>query len=160
MPLNETPDTVQWPETHYVFLEKVGPFMQNAPAAWGEVHKLIPAISEKCEITRYMSLYKMGPQIYRAGVAVAAPPVALPAALPAALSEAGLQYEKFPGGKYSRFVLTGSYMQLGPASGRAFELATQLALPLRDDFNIEHYLNDPRITPEDQLVTEILFPID
>jgi len=149
MPLNETPDTVQWPETHYVFLEKVGPFMQNAPAAWGEVHKLIPAISEKCEITRYMCLYKVGPQIYRAGVAVATAPVALPE---------GLQYEKFQGGKYSRFILTGSYAQLAQACGRAFELASQF--PLRDDFNIEHYTNDPRITPEDQLVTEILFPVD
>ena len=149
MPLNETPSTVQWPETHYVFLEKVGPFMQTAPAAWGDVHKLVPAISEKCEITGYMSLYKVGPQIYRAGVAVATAPVAVPE---------GLQYEKFPGGKYSRFVLTGSYVQLGEASGRAFELASRL--PLREGFNIENYVNDPRITPVDDLVTEILFPID
>jgi hypothetical protein len=29
---------------------------------------------------------------------------------------------------------------------------------LRDDFNIEHYVNDPRTTPEEQLATEILFP--
>jgi DNA gyrase inhibitor GyrI len=151
MPLNETPDTVQWLETHYVFLEKVGPFQQTAPAAWGEVHKLVPAISEKCQITSYMSLYKVGPGIYRAGVAVTAPPASLPE---------GLSYEKLPGGKYSRFILTGSYMQLGSATGRAFELAGQLALPLRDDFNIENYTNDPRITPEDQLITEILFPID
>lgn len=150
MPLNEIPETVQWPETHYIYLEKVGPFMQTAPAAWGEVHKLIPAIAEHNQITGYMSLYKTGPQVYRAGVAVSAPPASLPE---------GLQYEKFHGGKYSRFTLTGSYMQLGPASGRAFELASQLALPLRDDFNIENYTNDPRTTPEDQLVTEILFPI-
>ncbi len=151
MPLNETPETVQWPQTHYVFLEKVGPFMQNAPAAWGEVHKLVPAIAEYNQITGYMSLYKAGPQIYRAGLAIAAPPSSLPE---------GLQYEMFPGGKYSRFTLTGSYMQLGPATGRAFELAAQLALPLRDDFNIENYTNDPRTTPVDDLVTQILFPID
>jgi len=150
MPLNETPDTVQWPETHYVFLERVGPFAQNAPAAWGEVHKLIPAISEHNQITGYISLYKVGPGIYRAGVSISAQPTSLPE---------GLQYEKFHGGKYSRFILTGSYMQLGSATGRAFELAGQLALPLRDDFNIENYTNDPRVTPEDQLVTEILFPI-
>lgn len=150
MNLTETPDTVQWPETHYIYLEKVGPFMQNAPAAWNELLKFVPAISAQSQITGRMSLYKLGPQIYRAGVVVDAPPASLPD---------GLQYEEFPGGKYSRFTLTGSYAQLGPASGRAFELASQLGLPLRDDFNIENYTNDPRTTPEDQLITEILFPV-
>jgi predicted transcriptional regulator YdeE len=151
MNLTETPDTRQWPETHYVFLEKVGPFMQNAPAAWGEVHKLIPAVLEHNQVTGYISLYKPGPGIYRAGVSVSAPPQNLPV---------GLSYEYFPGGKYNRFTLTGPYTQLGPAGGRAFELAGQLGLRLRDGFHIENYVNDPRITPEDQLVTEILFPIE
>lgn len=150
MNLTETPDTVQWPETHYVFLEKIGPFMQNAPAAWNEVLKFVPAVREHNEITGRISLYKVGPLVYRAGFTVAEPPANLPA---------GLRYEKFPGGKYSRFILTGSYLQLGPASGRAFELAGKLGLPLRDDFNIEHYVNDPHTVPEDQLITEILFPV-
>lgn len=150
MNLTETPDTVHWPETHYIFLEKTGPFMQTAPAAWNEVIKHVAAISEHCQITGRLSLYKVGPQIYRAGLAVDAPPARLPD---------GLRYEKIHGGKYSRFTYTGSYTQLGPVSGRVFELASQLGLPLRDDFNIENYVNDPRTTPEDQLITEILFPI-
>lgn len=149
MNLTETPVSVNWPETHYVFLEKVGPFLQNAPAAWNEVHQLIPAVAEHNQITGYISLYKVGPQIYRAGVSVAAPPANLPE---------GLKYEKFPGGKYGKFVLTGSYSQLAQACGRAFELAQQL-LALRDGFNIENYVNDPRVTPEDQLITELLFPV-
>jgi effector-binding domain-containing protein len=151
MNLTETPDTVQWPETHYIFLEKTGPFMQTAPAAWAEVIKHVPAISEHSQITGRLSLYKVGPQLYRAGVSVDAPPAKLPG---------DLHYENFPGGKYSRFTFTGPYSQLGQVSGRAFELAGKLGLPLRDDFNIENYVNDPRITPEDQLITEILFPID
>ena len=148
--LTENPEDVNWPETHYVFIEKVGSFMNTAPQAWTEVHKSVPAIVEHNSITGYMSLYKVGPQVYRAGVAVAEPPANLPD---------GLQYEKFTGGKYSKFVLTGSYSQLPQASGRAFELAQEHKLPLRDGFNIENYVNDPRITPEDQLLTEILFPI-
>jgi DNA gyrase inhibitor GyrI len=28
----------------------------------------------------------------------------------------------------------------------------------RDDFNIENYVNDPRTTPESQLITQILIP--
>jgi predicted transcriptional regulator YdeE len=148
--LTQEPDTVNWPETHYVFVEKTGPFMQNAPQAWQEAHKLIPAIAEHNTITGYMSLYKMGPQIYRAGVSLAAPPVKLPE---------GLSYEKFSGGKYSRFVLTGPYSNLGPATGMAQKLVAEKRIPLREDWNIENYVNDPRVTPEDQLISEILFPL-
>lgn len=147
--LTQEADAVHWPETHYVFIERIGPFMQNAPQAWREAHKLIPAVAEHNTITGYMSLYKMGPQIYRAGVSVAAPPVNLPA---------GMSYEEFSGGKYSRFVLTGPYSNLGPATGRAVELVAEKRLALRDDWNIENYVNDPRVTPEEQLITEILFP--
>ena len=34
MNLTEVPETVTWPETHYVFVEKIGPFQTNAPQAW------------------------------------------------------------------------------------------------------------------------------
>ena len=39
------------------------------------------------------------------------------------------------------------------------QLAADINLTLRDDYNVENYLNDPRVTPEDQLVTEIMFPV-
>jgi effector-binding domain-containing protein len=147
--LTEVPETVNWPETHYVFIEKIGRFMDNAPQAWTELHKKLPALAEQNRITGYMSLFKVGPQVYRAGVALAEPPAHLPE---------GFQYEEFPGGKYSKFVLTGPYSNLPQACKRAGELAAEHKLPLRDDFNIEHYVNDPRTTPEDQLITEILIP--
>ncbi len=91
--LTQQPEIVTWPETHYVYLEKIGPFQDTAPQAWQEVHKLIPAISEHNKITGYTSLYKVGPKIYRAGVSVEAEPQNLPA---------GLQYTKFKGGKYKK----------------------------------------------------------
>ena len=97
----------------------------------------------------YLSLYKVQPKIYRAGVSLAAGPVKLPA---------GLEYAKFEGGKYSRFVLTGSYSNLPQASGRVFEMVSERKIKLRDDYCIENYVNDPRTTPEEQLVTEILIP--
>jgi len=149
MSLNEKPEIVMWPETHYVFVERIGPFMQNAPQAWQSAHTLVSALLEHNKITGYMSLYKAGPLAYRAGFALDAPPVELPE---------GLAYEKFAGGKYVRFVLTGSYRQLGQASGRVFEIAAEKKIEQRDDYNIENYLNDPRVTPEDQLITEILIP--
>lgn len=148
MKLTETPEVVSWPETHYVFIEKIGPIPQNAGQAWQTAHTKAPALMENNKITGYMSLFKVGPQVYRAGFALAAAPTELPE---------GLAYEKFHGGKYSRFVLTGPYSQLPQACGRVFEIADKKILQ-RDDFCIENYTNDPRITPEDQLVTEILVP--
>ena len=96
-----------------------------------------------------MSLYKRGPKIYRAGVSLAGAPRNLPE---------NMKYEKFKGGKYSRFVLTGPYSHLPEASGRVFEVVEEKKIPLRDDFCIENYVNDPRTTPEEQLMTEILIP--
>jgi effector-binding domain-containing protein len=149
MNLNEVPETVTWPETHYVFVEKIGPFPTNAPQAWQSFHQSVAAIAEHNRIIGYMSLYKIGPKIYRAGVSLAAAPAKLPQ---------DLGYMKFAGGKYTRFVLTGSYTNLGHATGRVMEMIAQTKLPLRDDFFIENYLNDPRTTPEEQLITEILVP--
>jgi DNA gyrase inhibitor GyrI len=149
MKLTAEPTIVNWPETHYVFIEKVGPFQNTAPAAWQELHKLIPSIGEQNKVIGYTSLYKAPVQIYRAGVSLAEASKNLPE---------GVRYEKFKGGKYSKFVLTGSYAQLPEASGRVFDWVKQKKIAMRDDFCIENYVNDPRTTPEDQLITEILIP--
>ncbi len=150
MNLTQEPETVNWPPTHYVFVEKTGPFQETAPQAWQSVHGFVPDLAKKNQITGYVSLYKVGPSVYRAGFALAAPPVDLPQ---------GLAYEEFPGGKYARFVLTGPYSDLGAASGRVWALVAEKKIPLRDDFAVENYVNDPRVTPEDQLVTQILVPV-
>jgi DNA gyrase inhibitor GyrI len=149
MNLTQEPEVVNWPETHYVFIEKTGPFQETAPEAWQEMQKLIPKISENNKVNGFMALYKRGPKLYRAGVSVAEAPKKLPE---------GVRYEKFAGGKYSKFVLTGSYANLPQASGRVFELVEEKKIQVRDDFCIENYVNDPRATPEDQLVTQILIP--
>lgn len=149
MSFTEEPEIVTWPETHYLFIERTGPFMETASLSWQEVHRAVPAIAEKNQITGFLSLYKIGPKIYRAGVSVAAPPVKIPE---------GLQYEKFPGGRYSRFTWTGSYAKLPEVSGRVWQLAAEKQIPQRDDFAIENYANDPKTTPEEQLITEILVP--
>jgi DNA gyrase inhibitor GyrI len=151
MNLTQVPDVVTWPATHYVFIEKIGPFQGTAPQAWKDLHQLVPRISEHNKITGYVSLYKVGPKVYRAGVSLAAGPNDLPE---------GLQSTKFEGGKYSRFVLTGPYTDLPEACGRVFEIVADTKIRLRDDYCIENYVNDPRTTPEQQLITEILIPTD
>lgn len=150
MNLTEKPIHVIWPATHYVFIEKEGPFHETAQACWQSLHKVVPEISKQKKISGFMSLYKMKPQmLYRAGVVIDSKPEVLPE---------GFQYIKFEGGKYARFVLTGSYSNLPKACGRVFEIVEQTNMPLRDGFYIENYVNDPKTTPEDKLVTEILIP--
>ena len=47
-------------------------------------------------------------------------------------------------------------LNLPEACGRVFLIVAEKKIPQRDDFCIENYVNDPRTTPEDQLITEIL----
>jgi DNA gyrase inhibitor GyrI len=150
MQLTDTPEIVTWPETHYVFVEKRGPIPQNAPAAWQEFHRIAPQLSPENLVTGSLALYRMEPPVYRAGVSVAAKPTTLPD---------GLEYGRFAGGKYARFRLTGPYSQLGQATTRVSEMVRETKMKLREDYHIEHYVNDPRHTPEQDLVTEILFPV-
>jgi len=147
--LTEKADTKDWPGMHYVFVERVGPIPQNAGLAWTELHRLRPEIEKHNLITGYMSLYRMDQNVYRAGVRVLEKPQHLPE---------GVRYEKYAGGRFHRFVLTGPFTQLGPATGLAVQRAREQHLALRDDFNIENYVTDPRVTPEDEYITEILFP--
>jgi hypothetical protein len=149
MNLTEEPEIVSWPETHYVYLERIGPFMKTAPGAWQDLRELAPLISERNRIVGGLSLYKMQATIYRAGYSLAEPPVGLPA---------GVEYMRFGGGKYSRFVLTGPYFEMPQASGRVWEIVSKTGIPVRDDFAIENYLNDLGTTPAEKLVTEILIP--
>jgi DNA gyrase inhibitor GyrI len=149
MHLTESGDIVQWPETHYVFVEKTGPIPKIAPEAWQTAIRLAPQLAEKSQIDWRMSLYKTNPNTYRAGFVVAEKPASVPE---------GLQYELIGGGRYSRFVLTGPYSDLPAATGRVFEMVTQRGMNLRSDFCIESYVNDPRTTPEEKLITEILIP--
>jgi predicted transcriptional regulator YdeE len=151
MNLTSDPQAVNFPATHYVFVEKIGPFQNTAPAAWQSAHSFVPELSKKNQITGYMSLYKTGPKVYRAGFSLDGPPVDLPA---------DLTYEQFNGGKYVRFILTGPYSDLPAASGAAWNTVGERKTAVRDDFAIEKYMNDPRTTPEDQLITHILIPTE
>jgi effector-binding domain-containing protein len=54
--------------------------------------------------------------------------------------------------------LTGPYSGLPEASGRVWAMVSEKKIELRDDYAIENYLNDPKTTPEEQLITEILVP--
>lgn len=149
-------ETVTRPLTHYVFLEKRGPFAEIAPPLWNEFLPLVQRFNRQ-EIREYLGVSgidKTRPgedaMIYQAGVSLADKPGDLPA---------GLQHRSIKSGKYARFLLTGSYAQIWPAFDRIFKTLGEAKAELRPEFCIENYLNDPSVTPEAQLKTELLVPI-
>jgi len=89
--------------------------------------------------------------IYQAGVALAQAPNKLPEKLAHRVIKAG---------KYACFLLTGPYSHIWMAFDRIFKTLSEERVTLRPEFCIENYLNDPRVTPEDQLQTQLLVPID
>jgi len=39
-----------------------------------------------------------------------------------------------------------------------FEIVAEKGIEMRNDFCIENYVSDPRVTPAEELITEILVP--
>jgi AraC family transcriptional regulator len=156
--MNLTPEfeSVTRPLTHYVFLEKRGPFAEVAPPLWNELAPLIHRI-EPQNIREYLGVSgidKTEPgedaMIYQAGVALAHESNSAPS---------GLRQKTIKSGNYARFLLTGPYSQIWMAFDRIFKTLSEKNVQLRPEFCIEKYLNDPRTTPENQLETELLVPI-
>lgn len=156
--MNLTPDfeAVHRPLTHYVYLEKRGPFAEVAPPLWTELMPLLQRLDQK-QIHEYLGVSgidKTKPgedaMIYQAGVSCTAKPESLPDAL---------QLKTIKPGKYARFLLIGPYSHIWMAFDRIFKTLAERKVELRPEFCIENYLNDPRVTPEDKLETELLVPI-
>ncbi len=151
MKLSKTPKKTIWKPCHYVFVEKVGPFAETAQACWQELHKSLAKEKLGDLVTGYASIYKIRPKmIYRAGVVVSEKPKKL---------SKKLSYELFDGGDYLKFVLRGSYMQLPEACGQVFEYVETQDIKVRKGYYIENYVNDPKVTPEAELITEIMVPV-
>lgn len=147
---------VSRPLTHYVFLEKHGPFAEVAPPLWNDLLPLLGKLDQK-QVREYLGMSGIDKtrsgedtMIYQAGVALAQEPNKLPN---------GFQHRAIKAGKYARFLLIGPYSNIWMAFDRIFKTLSEKRVTLRPEFCIENYLNDPRLTPEDQLQTELLVPI-
>jgi AraC family transcriptional regulator len=150
-------DIVNRPAAHFIFLERRGPFSETAPSAWEALFPTLGGQIDHKNITEVLGLGRIErtptgkeTMIYQAGVTVGSAPDA---------PVKGLQYKKIESGKYARFVLTGPYSQIGVAFSKIFQTLAEQKVALREDFCIEKYLNDPQVTPEDQLMTELLIPM-
>ncbi len=156
MNLTSNFEIVSRPTAHYIFLERRGPFAEVAPPAWNELFPLLDGQVEHDAIVEHMGLSGMDRKatgedsmIYQAGVTLRNAP---------GRRVNGLQYRKIESGKYARFLLTGPYSHIWAAFSRIFKTLAEKGVKLREEFCIENYLNDPKITPEDELKTELLVP--
>lgn len=156
MNLSKHFEVVTRPLTHYVFLEKRGPFAEVAPSTWDRMFPLLSKQVGENEIVEFLGLSgidhsNMGEEgmIYQAGVALGHPPKGQ-------LEQ--LQYRKIESGKYARFLLIGPYAHIAAAFDQVFKTLAENNVTLREEYCIENYLNDPKVTPEDQLQTELLIP--
>jgi AraC family transcriptional regulator len=149
-------EPVSRPLTHYAFLEKHGPFAEVAPPLWNELLPLFEKLDQQ-QVREYLGLSGIDKSrsgedtmIYQAGVTLAQEPSELPDEF---------RHKAVKPGKYARFLLIGPYSHIWMAFDRIFKTLSEELVTLRPEFCIENYLNDPRVTPEDQLQTELLVPI-
>jgi AraC family transcriptional regulator len=150
-------EVVTRPTTHYVYFETTGPFSEVAPPAWDTMFPLLMGKIPQDQMKEFLGLSgidkrKQGSEamIYEAGVGVAWKPADVPK---------GLRYKKIEAGRYAKFLLTGPYSQIWIAFSQIFKTLSEAKVGLREEFCIENYLNDPKVTPEDKLLTEILIPV-
>lgn len=155
--MNLKPEMVFRQPMDYVYLRRTGPFAEIAPPAWDEMFRLLAGKIGHDQFTELLGLSgidktKQGEEamIYEAGVCVAWEPAQIPE---------GLQYRTLTGGKYAQFLLTGPYSQIWIAFSQIFRALSENNTALREEFCIENYINDPKVTPEDQLQTQILIPV-
>jgi len=141
---------------HYLYNEERGPFAEAAVPAWNELFPKLEKL-DKAQITGFLGMSgldksKTGDEamIYQAGIAMKEKPATIPK---------GLVHKKIGEGRYAKFLLKGSYTQIWPAFRQIFKTLSENKTVLREEFCIEDYLNDPKTTPEDQLLTEILIPV-
>lgn len=152
----QTPEIIISEPVQLVYLEKHGPFMQSAPAAWHEFSALIDTlapekIKSKISLT-YTDKTKQGDNAYtyQAGVILKSQ---------SDIVNPPLAQRTLSAAKYASFLLIGSYAQLSQAYPAIFEILTARKIEIRDDFCMEKYLNDYATTPESELRTEILIPV-
>lgn len=158
MNLTEKIDIINRSTTHYVYLEKHGVASEVAVPAWLEMFPLLEGKFPQTEIKEFLGWtlpdkkskgeFEM---FYGAGVAVAGEPKSIPK---------GMEYRKIPAGKYARFVLTGPYSGVWIAFEKVFRILSDNKVKLREGACIENYLNDPNVTPEKDLLTELLVPVE
>ena len=156
--LTTEPQIIKRDDAILLYMDKTGPFAKTAKSAWQEFWSIAgPAVAPK-EISKMMGLSSqqelndgLAYEVYEAGVTLKSKPTTLPV---------DLKIRTLEGRKHERFLLAGSYSHLPLAYPAAANAPAKAHIKVdMVDCCIEVYLNPPQDKAEDNLQTEILFPI-
>ncbi|WP_127718262.1 GyrI-like domain-containing protein [Halobacteriovorax sp. HLS] len=155
--MNLTPEIIKREKTViYSSNATGGEFKDIAPLAWENFLKVLGTIKEDLSQSEFLGVGTMDKsdtkQVCNYKAALSVP-------TDSKISIPDLEKEEIPASKYAKFLLEGTYDNVWIAFEKAFEVITEGAYELADAPCLENYLNDPNVTPENELLTEILIPI-
>ncbi|MGK0180038.1 MAG: DNA gyrase inhibitor GyrI [Nitrospinales bacterium] len=139
-----------------LFIVKGEKFNEIAVLVWDDFLKLLEKSGQDLSESKFMGISLISEEgetdnhIYKA--AVSYPPKKN-------LAFNSLTKEILPTSKYAIFLLKGSYQGIWKAFDFAFKKINDSKYEFSQAPCLENYINDPSITPEDELLTEILIPI-
>ena len=142
--------------TVYTSTAQGGDFKVVAPQAWENFLKVLGTINEELDQSEFFGIGTMTTEgskkvcTYKAALSLPKNPNAY---------IEGLTKEELPSAKYAKFLLKGPYDNLWLAFDKAFQIVTESSHEFSEGPCLENYLNDPQITPPEELLTEILIPI-
>ncbi|EQC47529.1 DNA-binding helix-turn-helix protein [Bacteriovorax sp. Seq25_V] len=123
-----------------------------AQIAWQEFLQIITTVKEDLSQSEFLGVGDMVNEECSYSAAIS-----LPSNENAVIP--GLEREIIPASKYAKFLLKGPYEGIWYAFDQAFKFINEGDFEIGDAPSLEVYLNDPSITPEAELLTEILIPI-
>lgn len=156
--LSVVPDVIIRPSRQILTISGEGAaFSELAPMVWQNFFGVVaqdPQDLSGCEFLGLSFVQTIGdiPQ-HHYKVALTIPPSRT-------LSIKGMIVESLPEQKYLKFLLRGAYQGVWPAFEHMFRYVTEHGYKLASQPCIENYLNDPNVTPESELLTELLIPIE
>ena len=132
-----------------------GPFAETAPGVWERLFASVDLAAHTTDTTEFLGLSRVEDRVgksprnvYHAAFTVEE-----------ALEIPGCETVPVQGGHYLRWVLKGPHRNIWPAFHRVLRLANESTHALREAPCLEIYLNNPAMTPEPELLTELLVPI-
>lgn len=152
-----SPSIVKRKKTTIYTCEEIGDdFKVIAPKAWEKFLPIFNAIDEDFNHSEFFGVGSMN-KSESSTVCSYKAAFSLPTNPNFQIKE--LIKEELPDMKYACFLLTGSHENVWLAFEKAFEYIVKSDFELEDSPCLENYLDDPSITPQSELRTEILIPI-
>ena len=142
----------------FVHVRRLGAYAEEAPRAWSDLHRALASASCVTADSEFVGVCHDDSRAvsesalrYDAGVTVTGATPAPP----------GTELGRLPGGRYAVFRYRGSYGRIGQAFEQVFRgWVVKSGVKLREAPCLEVYLNDPKTTREEELLTELWLPIE